>query len=731
MVEKTEIPVEEGTLPKHYGKIHNLADNKDVCDELRSWTAKNITRFTGQSPREKYVKDGGIADTNDKMYRVSLTRDTTNSQTKETYSNVTSPIFRVAVRTITAAINSIMFQDDLLPAEFEPEINTSEYTEDDGKWIAEQQNALEQLIFDEDKRAPKIKELIEYVNKDSIRVAIIEWKKEIDEVTENVPNVKKGKNENGTWREVNTKTTKRTVVDWPVLTTTEVENCYFDSYIPEIEDQRCFAIKSKVGREALVSMQNSGFIQNVEKITDSNMWDGETTTGEDNPAERRGENAGEDGDLEPTGEIELWRTWGWVPISERETPKTGKRKASWDKNKNEPILYEAMWAGSIHSEDAVCLKLVKLPHRHKKIPAKFIRSHNDNKGAFSTGYGQQMKSLYWQAVTNLNQAIDNITERTWSPMVLKGQLFSRKISFYRKSALIKLSTNATLDNLKIPDTTQITMEMYRIIEGMTDDLFGINKSRRGEFAGARATATENINVTGFAEQPLDEQALYIMDQLYPWMYELDSSYMRQYADPETVLRVTHAGKNYEIYPTHLHGPIKTKVTAMARFKRSNIEKQGFATFLQNAMPLFADVMPKSGKRVLGREALRMFNVPKINEIFPFTEDREAWAVAKANIDSMLLQERWVEPIDGENHATQIGVMQAALREYGALPEGDRPSKDGFALLKANIEQRRNMMAEEAAQAQQAQTTQAGPPPDEGAEGQLAGDVLGGAQGGQI
>jgi len=727
MEEKQSLPISNipedapapvvGKLPKCYGEIVNLADNAELCETFRSWASKNIERFKGQNARDNFVEDGGVLDINDRMWRVALNRDTTDDQTKDTLSNVTSPVFKVAVRVISAAENSIMFQDERLPAEFEPEINTTEYTEDDGKQIAEQQNALEQFVFDEDKRISKIKKLVEYVNKDQMRVALIEWVREVEDVTENVPNEKMGRNDNGTWNVVRPKTRSRVVRDWPVLTTSSVKDWFFDSNILDLQNQRCVAYKTRTGIEKLFALQEFGKILNVEKINRSNLYKGEGNNTE-KVTENQQRNSGETGETGETGEIEVHRVWGRVPITVKKTPKTGKTKAKWDESKNIPELYETLWAGDIHSSGAICLKLTKLPHWHKEIPAKIIYSHEDEKGAFHTGYGQQMASLYAQARVNLNQAIDNVTERNWSPLILKGQLNSSNLT-YKRNKTLKLSMGGSLERMKVDDTTKITMEMYRIIKEMIDDLIGTNKSMNGEYAGARTTATENVNVVGFASQPLDEQANYIMDQILPWMYRLDAMYLRQYADPDTVLSITHNDKIYEIYPTSLYGPIKTKITAMGRFKQSTLEKQGLAQILQSVIPLIGDAITQEGKRVLGREALRIYRFPKLNEIFPEYGNIEASAAANRAVQTILVQGEWVEPQEGEDQNAWLPVLKAGLRAAASLPQDDQPPKDNLDAMRTQIELREQMQTAK----MEAGQKQLNAAPQEGMQGQGTGEQL--------
>jgi hypothetical protein len=729
--DKSNVP-DGGKLPSRYGKSVNLVGDKKnipVVDMFRAWTSKNIRRFEGQSQREKFTENGGVMDIADRMSRVSLNQDSTNTQTRDTLSDVTSPMFLVQMRAITASEMAIYFSDDeRLPAEYSPEINTNEYTADDGRKIAEHQNALQQLTFDEDGRKEKIRDIIHWTNIYGNQVVKHGWARETREVTQHEPDRGAGINENGTFKKFKTTTKKRVTKDWPTIERWPIENCYFDSHIPEAKDQICFGYKTKVGYGQLAQWYADGVIDNLGELTASQKYKGEHEAQQ--PLEQRMVNAGENDISEETGEIEIWEIWARVPISQNETPKRKSVKAVWDESKQAPTIYQAIFAGNIH-QSPVCLKLCENPHWHGEMPITLIHSHQDNKGAYHKGDAEMIQSLYYQSTTNLNQAIDNITKRNSAPMVANGPIHTRDLT-YKANKLIKIDRSTELTTLDIPDTTQLTMTMHSIIEEQANKLTGADKPLRAEALGSRTSATEAKNVFDQAMQPLDERASYMAAQLFEWMFRLDAEAWRQYGDPNTVLRVTHNDTMLDINPGNLWGPIRTQITAMTRFKNNNIRTQEKNNFLQNILPMFLPHLEPEGVKILGRQTLRQFGFEKVDEIFPVGQNVDAEARAQQAVQAMLVAGEYVEPQSGENHAAWLPVLERAASQYKLLPEGEfRPNNHQMILF--HIQMRRDMLAQEKAQAAQAaaggQQAPGGTPP-EGLPGEIAGNPLeaeGGAQ----
>lgn len=690
LVDEEKVDLESGELPSRYGKIVNHAENAELVENFRAWASKQVMRFDGQAARERFVRTGGTMDIADRMWRVALNRDESNSQTKDTLSNVTSPMFHTQIRSITAGESTIFFGDGRMPAEFEPEINTSEYTQRDGRDIAQQQNILEEYTFDEDRRVDKIKELLHFVNKYAIQVVGMDWCREVRETTENVPDIAQGKLPNGQWRAFKRVTKERVVKDWPTFWRDPVENCWFDANIAELADQRCFAVRRRVGIEKVYAGQANGYYRNAEKVTDAHLYGGEAQN--DSPLEQRSTNAGDSERIEPTGEVELWDVWARVPIKTKATRRASKA-AKWAPGEAQPELWWGVFAGNLHQGGAVCLKLCRNPHWHGQIPYKLIRSHRDDKGAFSTGFAEMLQSLYWQAVTNLNQSIDNVTERNWAPMIANGPVFTRDLTF-RKNKLIEVERTTELKRLEIPDTTQITMAMHDIVEKQAARLTGADKPVVAEALGGRTSATEAKNIYDQAMMPLDEKAAFMADQIFPWMLSMDAALWRQYGDPEQVIAFSHNNLIQQANPGELYGPVRTKITALARFRTNTMRRQELNSFLQNVAPIFVNAMGEEGLRVLGREAFRVFGIDKGEEIFPLDADYDARARALSTVESILVAGQWVEPQPTENHKAHLAVLVPALRQFELL--GDTPEQN-LALMRQHIAMREAMVEQKLAQ----------------------------------
>jgi hypothetical protein len=682
-----------GNLPARYGRITNLAKDSELCEKFREHAATQIQRFETQAARHNFVSK--TMKTADRMWRVALMRDETNSQTKDTLSNVTSPMFHIQERAITAGEMAIFFGDNKMPVEFEPEVNTTEYNRDDGMLIAQQQNMLEEYTFDEDRRKFKLDELLHYTNKYAMQCVGIEWARESREVTENVPKISAGKLPNGQWKTIERVTKRRVVKDWPELVRVPIENTYFDAAIQEISDQRCFAYWGRAGIETLARQQKDGHVVNVEKLTRSQLYQGEVH--QDSALDDRKANAGENDQMEPTGEVEVWNVFCWAPIkSERGKPK-------WDPDSIICELYWAQYAGDIRNSSAVCLKLCKLPHWHGEIPFKLIRSHRDDKGAFSTGYAEMIQSLYWQAVTNLNQAVDNVTERNWAPMVVYGNLITRDLTF-KKNKLIEVDRMSKLERLNIPDTTQITMEMHDIVERMANQLTGADKPISAEPLGGRTSATEARNVFDQAMLPLDHKAAWMAEQIFPWMLRLDAEYWRQYGDPAQTIAITHNNTIYDVNPGDLYGPIRTKITAITRFRNNTVRRMELNSFLQNVAPIFINAMGDTGLVELGRDVFEVFGLENGRNYFPDSGDYDATARAQASVEKLLVQGVWDEPKPEENQKAFLAVLRPALRKFELL--GDTPEQN-LQFARLNITMREEFQQQKAQRVNPAAMLQAG------------------------
>jgi hypothetical protein len=704
--------------------LNNLAKDKQLTADLLAWANNQWQYYNGQGQREKFCGASGVMDIADRMYRVAERRDTSSKQYQTTLSDVPSTMFYKQHRTLVANLRSIYFQDSELPAKYEPEVNTTEYTYESGQQIALYHNMLEQFTFDEDKRKQKVHDFLNQLVKYGNAMVSIEWDRQEQTVRERKP-VQFDEQGNPTefqWDDA----IKRTTKDCPSLILHDLKDCWFDATIDDIQKQRCLLIREQVTYERLLGDQAAGFITNVESIDTSMLYRGDNES--DNVIEQRYENADENAVSEPNGLFELWHVWCRVPIKEHKRKASGK----WDTKSSLPTLYWATFVGDLQGGKATCVRLIKCPYYNGQIPYKMIHSHWDDKGAYHVGLSNMLEPLYWQNTTNVNQAIDNVTLANRAPYIAEGPLFTRNLEF-GPNKVVSVPKGTTITRMVIPDRTGMTINMAKSLEDDANQTAGTDKPLLGQPVGGRQTATAATQVLDQAILPIDAMASYIADQLFDWMLESDAAQWRQWGNPVLMRGITNVNEPIGaiINPAELYGPIKTRVVAVDRFRNNAVNRMQMNTFISGSYPLAAEIMGEDGKREFWRQAFKMAGFENVNELVPLVGDYDAQARALEEARSMILMGTWVEPLKNENHKQHLAVLRPLLVQYKNLPEGEFDPQR-FAMLEAHIQQREQIMEQKESASVALQAGGGGgmgvsPETPAGMEGQALGDQLSGQQ----
>lgn len=647
---------ETGALPSHHEPFNNLAKDDMLTGMVRRWASRNKELFDQQTQRQEFMTMMGIAD---RMYRMALRKDTSSAQTQDTLSNVTSTAFRRALRAVNAGEREIFCNGDDLPAEYYPEVNTTEYTTEQGEEFAKAQNMLAEHMWDEDKRTCTIKDLVEYVNKYGNYMVWEEWDRVEDERTERVVTERDadGKPTAYDWE-----TIKRVVKDCPSLQIGDPKDLWMDATIDGTQQQRLIVHRFQISYEDLELLQADGKITNVDKIKTTHLDVSET----DDVLEDRLTNAGEATSIDRNGLYYGYHVWGMCPIKEFKR----KGKGKWDPSISS-TRYWATYIGDIATSGAVCVRLRKNPRHDRRVPYKMIHSHRDDKGLYHDGFADMCLSLYWQAVTSINMAIDNSTLLNQTPWVLTGELAS-KIAKFRANSLTKLRRNSELKQLEVKDSTLSTTALFDRIERDIMQTTGADKPIVGEALGARTSKWEAKNVMGQASMPLDDKAAYFADQLFDWLYEMDAADWRQYGDPNTIVKITMTNDMqdvFEVDPTQLYGPIKTKVLAVTRFRNTQQSRQERNIFLQNAYPQAKEYMGEDGNTEFWRDTFKMFGHENPAKYFPDNVGYESMKRAHDALQGIMDGED-VQPDSKVNHRIWLSVFRPFVRDYELLESRD-------------------------------------------------------------
>ena len=662
-----EVPEGKENPEVRFGKINNLAGDKKVCDDFWSHAGRAFSRYDGQDMREDWFNSSDTRpsklDNMDRMWRLSQKRDKSSAQYHNTLSNVTSQVYYEVCRTISAALSTIGFGDKEMPAKYEAELNTDDYDATVGMEIAKSQQLVEVYTFDEDKRRAKIKKSLKFLEKNCNQMVSLQWVFETREVTENIPT---GIDEDGSPKGFKRVMKRRVVKDWSSYRNHDIKDCWFDCQIDDMSQQRLFLIRDKIPYETLIGWQEEGFVKNVDKIQASHFYRGD----DEDLLEDRLKNSGSDtyGNPDADGLVEIWDVKGWAPIKEKKRSGNFNGKGEWNPN-HRAGYYWGTYAGH-PNQGGVCLRLELDPYWQVLGYSnyKFLHSEEDDKGAYHDGTGTRIESLYAEATTNLNQAIDSKTLRMNAPFACNGNV-EGNLAQWRSNNMVKIQRGAQIWKLDVPDTTQITLPMQERIERTAMKLGGADKPLTAEALGSRTSATESKNVFDMALMPLDEKAAYIFeDQLFPWMFETDALLWRAWADPKTKLSVTQGGEVFEVMPSRLWGPVKTKVVAVSRFRNDIVSRQELNSLLQGTYQYAEKYMGPDGARKLWRQVYGKV-VDDVEEIFPEGGNFEATTAAWKAIQT-LITGGWIQPNADENHEVWLRFLKPVRAELNTITNED-------------------------------------------------------------
>lgn len=668
----------EGSLPDHFPKRNNLAGDETLAADVLKYLSGELETFKGQNARQQMITNtAGTMDTADRAWRVALRRNTSSAQYQNSLSDVASSVFHRSIRALTSGENAVFFQGSELPARYEVDLNTSDYTPADGMMVAEQRNLLRDYTWERDQRRIKIKKGNLFKNKYGHQLWAIEWVHEVAEKLVKIKDPKSGK--------ITRKKKKFVVKQHPCLSMRNLRNFYADAYIEEMDAQRTTLEWRELPYEVLAQDQAMGFIKNLSKITAKQASDGSV----DDLTYNERTNAGETPETHQTRLLSVWEGWAYLPIKESKTNGRGKI----DK-KVMPELYWCTYVGGTYDtmDGAVCVRMIKNPYNHGKRPYFMDYAYHDDKGFYHVAPINLVESAYWQVVTNINQAIDNVTLRNRAPYTLDGPLLSRDSTFLANK-MIRIGKGTTLKPIEVPQTTQITMEMYRAMEAEVLKTLGITQTIEGMPLGGRTSASEAENDLDQAMKPLLQKADENGQAFYEWLMNMDAELWDQFADPDMKVTLTHMGDIRDIVPAEMYGPIKVKVTAVTEFENKATRRRELNGFLQSGgYDRAAEVMPPEGKSLFWRQVGDEFGFRRVNEMFPPMGDRDSMRRAAQESWDMLNDGKFVAAEQGENHAAHLRQHESWLREYLLLPEQDMDPARG-QMLQLHIEQHKGFQVD--------------------------------------
>ena len=705
----------------------NVADDTDLAKSFHDASYAHFTRFQNSAARhdlETYLKN---ADAKWRMAKDTENRYRTGSKQKQsTLSHVSSGQFYNTVRLITAGERSVVFNDPTsLPAKYGAKVNSDDYSDPEGKRVAEGQQLYAEYVWNNEDLQTWVKKVMLLTNKNSMSFLELQWKRDCETRPERVVGYydaagepveylkQNGKpkamfnadgeplvalfDENGTPLSYVFVEKMRVTREWPVPIWHNAKDFYCDLELkdPFLRDQTCFVIRSQMTYGEALRKQQEGVFKNVENLTDAQLYKGETEQNS-NLEEERYDNASQTKDDLANGLLDVFYVRMLAPISEDgKTPKWDKKELShW---------WEGVYVGSYGTFDgnenttgAVCLMLRKDPY-HYINRFMVLHSHEDEKGLVRLGYYTILECLVEELTVLKDQLIDNKTLGVKSPMVAEhGNVLSRDLVFRDANQVlwVRNGTGKTaLTKLEIPDMTAQFVNEYNLIKAEAEELAGITEALRGEFAGSRTTGTEYRGALEQAAKPAVEDAKQKYVPFFKWLFTGIAELGRQFGNPDKMLAVTNGKGMYigDVNPTHLYGMLDVKVTSIDQFEADLISRQVMINFLQNGYAQAQPFMGQEGGLVFWRTFFNQLKMPNADAMIPENR-RNLEAEWMAETDYKYILSRPVDaltnnqylPKNGEQHDVQIRILQQYQKKWEMiLPTlADEQKQNATAIIQA-------------------------------------------------
>lgn len=733
---KTAFPKEKDTGPTG---VPNWADNEDTVKKFLDRARQDLLEFNGQSA---WVEFEDKMNTADKFVRMSSgqTKQDENKTPDET--DVRPEIFARNLRTITTNETEVLYNSSQPMARYIPvESGTSEALDSAAELTCKYQQALLNYSIEADKRKEKMRNSHHFINKYANGLMSMEWFYQERKVAQRLAKLKAdGKPEMARDGSISTtKVTTTEIEEHPTLTTYDMKDVRFNAMVDDFASQRTILVKRRrVFGELMTGLRN-GTYKNVDKVGLSQLAKGE---GISTVKTDRQKNAGEGGNTStPSGHFAGRVIWMMAPIND---------EGKWDEAGTEERYFWCEVVGDMETtgfnpeaKDAkkkltglVCLKLSPNPYDDEEHPFQLVHSHRDDKGALHMGYVDYTDSLWYEYKTALDQWVSNknqVNGAGW--LTEKGAIISNDKKFSpRKLTIMKQGAIDLLKRIKVDPNTQDMLPFINYLEQRFKNAFAITDPFEGIAMGARTSASEARNAQEQGMRPFVDKLRYMSEQSVVWMATKDARLWRQFARPETKIRVTMDTGRATIEPLLLQGPFTCDVQIVEEYSRNILSAMELDRLLSVILPIIAQTEGKEAVSEIIKQVLTIRDLGlDTSKIFKPALEVDAMHVAHSE-DLGFLNGTRDDPKPGEDNVVHLKVHRQDERMFSVMPNVSDEAKRlirEHIINTEGIEEKAKLAVQQATQ--QGVAGMPGPGPSDSppvTEGQAAGDMLG-AEGGAM
>jgi hypothetical protein len=666
------------TPPPELPSFDNLCDDEEILKKFRDLARTKYDQFAAD--RADYDDpDTGVWAKADYMYRCGRNDSKRkSSQLDDTNADTGSTLFFRQCRALASYIVAIFLSRKRQFQHIPRNIDGAFANAQEASLQAEFHDALVQYSMSKDDMKKKMFELANLLVRYGNVPLMIHWNYRTATRKVRTP-IRSGPEGEIVGYQFEEK--KYVVNNEPTLDILPIECVYADRHIGNFQNQQAIIIKTADELANLYALEADGQIKNVEKITASQLAQGN----ENNMHQAKQENEGIDaGDDSQTGLFTRYDPWLKVPIGKN---KDGKYE--WNAAKYAPKWYWGLFTGSL--DRGPCHLIRETYDRDGEFPGLMVNLFPDDPDMlYHFGPAQAIEPIYDELTTRKNQAIDNITLQNRRPLkAIRGEVFSKDLT-YSQNKVISVEKADSLTEMQVASQLGDTMSMVQYLETEANQALGTDKPFMGEALGSRTSATEANNVYTRTMQPASMLANFVFLQLVWYVKKIDGLWeLNALKDQE--LTITGMDRPANIKPAELFGTFDIELVVLDEFINDQIAMQNM-NFLIQAAPSIPGWAQDVDTKKFNKRLLELYKV----DINPggMMQNRtsiDAERVAYHENQKLVFGATWDEPQIGEDHVAHNKQHKPFRSAFNGLEDNYPPRF--FDLLDRHIAIHDEMLAQ--------------------------------------
>lgn len=468
-------------------------------------------------------------------------------------------------------------------------------------------------------------------------------------------------------------------------------NVYMDRFLPDVQDQEFVFILSTTTKSKLVREGKWLDQKALSKLDPADYeWDGNYGgAGKASDEEHAGR------EHNPRGLMLRWDVYGRVPVKNGDFYDPTKDD---DINPEDPmngVEYKLLWGVFIGNSmaDSVCLKLMADFDPDDEIPLKAIRVIPDNADMlYHTFHTDVIRPSYAADCSFLNTAVDQHALAVDPPLeIVQGMHFVKDFTM-KHGQRWHVRQKGAVTPLQLPDRTQTSIAMREQVRDDAKMALATDSAKLGEYAGARTSASEFMQVSQSTDMTLAMKNAYVVGQFLPWLAKKYVSYARAYMPAEVIQRILNEMQFPEPQGEYI-GDYDVVVDIVGQYEDDQRREMGLDRMMQTlANPAFVQ---SPSHRIDVGELVKQYIEAKrlaVGKLILPPNMTDSEMAARQRIQQMLINGVYQPPQPGESVEIHMRIAVAERLRWRGLEKSKDPRVPNLPLIDQYIQDLKTMLS---------------------------------------